>query len=180
MIRADLTVSCFPGLCEIRFNGPNAEKTHGLANKRPTYQAGDTPVDILARGKWSGRRFARFAGVVNLMCPAIPGAPKELLSTLICRWGLAFAVIEFQIDDTFYQISCRPRRGVANWARQRFAGLPGPLSEVSPITTRHRVANHPVLLRPPINDAPNPVYASSPFGGERLVASVFDGDRNSF
>ena len=42
--------------------------------------------------------------------------------TLIRSWGPAFSVVEFRLGDTFYQLSCRPPRGMNAWARMRFTG----------------------------------------------------------
>ena len=152
VIHADLTVSFFPGLCTIRVDDPNAETTHGLTNKRFNYQARDSPVDLLARDKWRSWWFDRFAGNVQLMCPTIPGVPKELFVTLICSWDPAFAVIEFQIDDTFYQISCRPRRGVATWTRHRFTGLS--VSPNNDLPPNHEPSSSSAAVT---DDVPNPV-----------------------
>ena len=156
-IHADFTVSFFPGFCSIRVDDPNAETSHGLTNKRFNYQARDSPVDLLARDKWRSWWFDRFMGTVDLKCPSIPGVPKELRITLICSWDPAFAVIEFQIDDTFYQISCRPRRGVGNWTRHRFTGLQGEFFGITPqddIPPNNEPSSSSAA---PIEDAPDPV-----------------------
>ena len=121
-IHLELLVSFFPGDFSVRAEGGIAETVHTLRNRRFNYQARDSPQDLLARDKWRSRWFGRFTGPVRLGCPRISGVPTELQLTLICSWGPAFAIVEFRLGDTFYQLSCRPPRGLNAWARCRFTG----------------------------------------------------------
>ena len=115
-----LNVSFFPGSFTVRVEDRNAHSIHELANRRFNFQSRDSPADLLARDKWRSWWFDRFTGVATLQCPKIRGVPAELKLTLIASWDPAFAVVEFQLADTFYQLACRPPRGVSVWARIRF------------------------------------------------------------
>ena len=123
-----LNVSFFPGSPTIRVEDENAYASHELPNRRFNFQSRDSPVDLLARDKWRSWRFDRFTGLATLQCPQIRGVPTELKLTSIASWGPAFAVVEFQVADTFYSIACRPPRGISVWARIRFTSL-GPTRE---------------------------------------------------
>ena len=119
-VHVELSVALRPGSFTVRVEGRNARSIHELTNRRLNYQSRDSPVDLLARDKWRSWWFDRFAGVATLQVPKIRGVPTELNSALIARWGPAFAVVEFQLYDAFYQLACRPRRGVSVWSRVRF------------------------------------------------------------
>ena len=119
-VNVSLSVSFFPGTFTVVVEDPGAESTHRLPSRRFNFQARDSPVDLLARGKWRSLWFDRFAGDMYLHCPRITGAPRELRLTLISSWDPAFAVVEFRLGDTFYQLSCRPPRGVSHWGRVSF------------------------------------------------------------
>ena len=116
-VKVELTVSFFPGRCAIIIQDEDARTRHVLTNKRFNYQARDSPVDLLARDKWRSYWHDRFVGSVYLACPRITRVPRELYVNVICSWDPAFGVIEFRLDDTYYQISVRPPRGCNSWAR---------------------------------------------------------------
>ena len=116
-VRVEFGAQFFPGLFSLRIDDANAGTSHVLTNRRFNFQARDSPVDLLARGRWRSEWFDRFTGPVFLLCPRITGVPRELRVTVICSWASAFAVVEYQLDDTFYQFSCRPPRGTNVWTR---------------------------------------------------------------
>ena len=122
-VRVTLSVSFFPGSFTARIEDRDAQSIHELFNRRFNFQSRDSPVDLLARDKWRSWWFDRFTGVAHLQCPRITGVPTEINMTLICSWEPAFAVVEFQLGDTFYQLACRPPRGVSAWSRVRVTDL---------------------------------------------------------
>ena len=119
-VHVELNVSFFPGSFSVRVEDRNAHSIRELANRRFNFQPRDSPVDLLARDKWRSWWFGRFTGLATLQCPKIRGVPPELKLTSIASWGPAFAVVEFQLGDTFYQLDCRPPRGISVWARILF------------------------------------------------------------
>ena len=148
-----LNVSFFPGSFTVRVVDENAQTSHELSNRRFNFQSRDSPVDLLARDKWRSWWFDRFTGIATLECPQIRGVPTELKLTLISRWEPAFAVVEFQLADTFYQLACRPPRGVSVWTRLRFT--------CAGITREHEVHDAPNepssgSTQVPIDDVPEP------------------------
>ena len=134
-VKVDLNVSFFPGQFSVRLDDTYAQTTHTIQNKRFNYQSRDSPVDLLARDKWRSWWFDRFTGTLFLQCPRIRGVPESLAITLICSWDPAFAVVEFQIGDTHYQLSCRPPRGVSNWSRHRFTSDSVPVENPADLET---------------------------------------------
>ena len=147
----DVTVSFFPGRFSVRLGDINAETTHSLQNRRFNYQSRDSPVDLLARDKWKSWWFDRFTGTIDSQCPRVGGVPDSLKIALICSWDPAFAIIEFQLNDTHYQLSCRPPRGVSNWARQQFTQAPSGLNDLIDDAANHEPASssHQIEPEPP-------------------------------
>ena len=119
-LNVSLSVSFSPGSFTVVVEDTNAQTTHRLSNRRFNFQSRDSPVDLLARAKWRSERYGRFVGDVILQCPRITGVPRELRITLISSWDPAFAVVEFRLGDTYYQMSRRPPRGVSLWERVTF------------------------------------------------------------
>ena len=119
-VKVDLAVSFFPGRSTVLMQDANANTRHSLSNRRFNCQARDSPRDLLAREKWRSFWRDRFAGPVYLQCPRISDVPMELQVQVICSWGPAFAVIEFRLADTLYQLPCRPPCGVSAWSRILF------------------------------------------------------------
>ena len=117
-MKVDLSISFFPGRCQIDIQDDGAFTRHRITNRRFNYQARDSPVDLLARDKWRSHWHDRFTGTVYLACPRITGVPRSLVVHVICSWDPAFGVIEFRVTDTFYQISVRPPRGMSLWSRE--------------------------------------------------------------
>ena len=118
-VHVDLAVSFFPGISTVHVEDRGAYSIRQLANRRFNYQALDSPVDLLARDKWRSWWFGRFTGAAYLQRPRISGVPLELSLALIISRVPAFAVVEFRLDDTCYQLACRPPRGVNSWTRLR-------------------------------------------------------------
>ena len=168
-VNVAIHASFFPGQFTVTVEDERAESVHRLENRRFNYQARDSPVDLLARDKWKSHWFDRFTGPIYLDCPRLPGVPRELKATVICSWDPAFVVVEFKWEDTFYQFSCRPPRGVNSWNRSRY-----PLPRIHEDSTpSHEPASGsadvpPVIhVSPPTDesDAPPIGLSSSPFGG---------------
>ena len=148
----ELDVSFSPGFFRVKLDDINAQTTHTIQNKRFNYQSRDSPVDLLARDKWRSWWFDRFAGTLYLRCPRIRGAPESLAVTLICSWDPAFAVVEFQIDDTHYQLSCRPPRGVSNWSRHQFVSDSAPAANLADLETSNHepaIGSNDIEVEPP-------------------------------
>lgn len=116
-VNVDFSVSFFPGRFNLAIQDEGMGTIHSLTNRRFNFQARDSPEDLLARAKWRTDWYDRFTGTVYLQCPRIAGVPRELSVTVTCSWDPAFCVVAFRLDDTFYQLSCRPPRGVNRWSR---------------------------------------------------------------
>ena len=118
-VNVDFSVSFFPGQFSMRIQDENRGTIHSLANRRFNYQARDSPEDLLARDKWRSHWYDRFTGPLYLKCPSgLSGIPRELSVTVICSWDPAFCIVEYRLDDTYYQFSCRPPRGSNRWHRR--------------------------------------------------------------
>ena len=98
----------------------NARAKNEISNRRFNYHPRDSPNDLLARDKWRSTWFGRFSGAAYLNFTQVHRAPRELSIRVICSWEPAFAVVEFKINDTFYQLARRPRRGTNCWGRLDF------------------------------------------------------------
>ena len=120
VVKVDLRVSFFPGRFTVIVTDGGARSKRELANRRSDYRARGIPQDLLAREKWRTEWYGRYSGPMYLNCPRIADVPRELQIRLICSWGAAFAVIEFRLADTYYQLSRRPHRGVNAWSRLTF------------------------------------------------------------
>ena len=115
-----LAVSFSPGRFTVTIEDPNARSVLRLTNRRFNYQARDSTQDLLARVKWRNGSFGRSTGPAYLGCHRIPGVPRELRVTVICRWAPAFAVVEFRLGGNFYLFSRRPPRGENSRGRLSF------------------------------------------------------------
>ena len=158
----DLVVSFSPVEFAVTVEDTNARSTHGLRNRRFNFQCRDSPVDLLARDKWRSRWFDRFAGPMYLNYPMVNGVPRELAVTLICSWDSAFAVVEFRLTDSYYQLSRRPPRGVNSWTRRRFtrdSSAPGDDSPNDDFPPNEPATGSTDV----VEETPTPVLASPPF-----------------
>ena len=118
--RVGLNVAFSPGSSTARAEGRSAESIRELSNRMFNFQPRDSPAGLLARDKWRSWRFDRFAGVATSQCPQNPRCVSGAEIGVDREPGPAFAAVEFQIGDTFYQLACRPPRGVSVWERIRF------------------------------------------------------------
>ena len=160
-VYVDLVVSFFPGKFAVTVEDANARSMHGLRNRRFNFQCRDSPVDLLARDKWHSRWYDRFAGPMYLNYPMVSGVPRELAVALICSWDSAFAVVEFRLADSYYQLSCRPPRGVNSWKRHRFTRDPPAQDDDS--QDDDFPPNEPATGSNDVNaEVPAPVLASPP------------------
>ena len=168
-VYVDLRVSFFPGRFTIAIQDEIARSRHVLTNRRFNYQARDSPQDLLAREKWRSFWFDRFSGAVYLSCPRITGVPRELQVHVICSWDPAFGVVEFKYGDTFYQLACRPPRGVNAWAREPFRSesIPDddPPNEPSS-DSRNPPPDDVIHDLPTVDDTPKNMHHHHLFGGK--------------
>ena len=113
----ELVVQFSPGRFSVTVIDSDARTKHKIENRRFNFQSRDSPQDLLARDKWRSSWFDRFSGAVYLNFPRVIDVPREIPIHLICSWDPAFAVVEFRLGDTYYQLACRPPRGVSCWYR---------------------------------------------------------------
>lgn len=168
-VRVEICAQFFPGTFRVTIEDSPAYSVHRLENRRFNFQSRDSPVDLLARAKWRSDWFGRFTGDIYLDFPRVLDVPRELRVTLIASWDPGFAVLEFRIGDTFYQFSCRPPRGVRDWARlcypYNFDCSPGNAAEPAPTHEPASSSHNPPVEDDPVMDSP------SPLGRERLIGN---------
>ena len=167
-VHVELLVQFFPGQFTIVVTDVNARTKHEISNRRFNYQSRDSPNDLLARDKWRSNWFGRFSGAVYLNFPQVHHVPRELSIRAICSWEPAFGVVEFKVNDTFYQLARRPRRGANCWTRRDFQCE----DEYEPNRIHEPASSSNAPPEEPANDASSareeetPVLASpSPKGG---------------
>ena len=159
-VKIEFTAGFFPGHFKLVIHDALAGTIHEIENKRFNFQARDSPEDLLARDKWRSEWFDKFTGDLYLQSPRITGVTRELRkATVTCSWNPAFCVVEYRIDDTYYQFACRPPRGMNRWYRRNIRAQPihheSPAESHEPSSASTQVPSESSVWEAPPTPPPN-------------------------
>ena len=104
------------GPFKVTIQGENDGAIRALVNKRFGFRARFAPRPF-AHGKVAIGAVRSIVLPAYLMCPRLPGVPRELSVTVTFRWAPAFAIAEPRLRRTSYQFSRRPPLRVSRWGR---------------------------------------------------------------